>query len=385
MPAKGDGITKRKDGRYMARYTVQTPDEPKRKVIYGRKYKEVEKKLNEARGDAARGIVYDDENLTVGEYLDRWLSDCVRGTVRESTFSRDEYLVRNHIKPALGRLKLANLNAMHLQRLYRDRLDSGLSGSTVQKMHHVLHKALSQAVKWNLIPRNPADGVKAPTASTKEMHPLSAPEARRLFEAASKTSDRLEALYMLAVHTGIRRGELLGLKWEDVDLDGSTIRVRRTLTRVENGRRLAIGEPKTKKSRRTVRLTHLAMEALRRHGARQAEEKLYASGVYQDQGLVFTGEIGNLINPSNLRQRSFAPLLSRAGLGDRQITFHDLRHTCASLLFSKNVHPKFVQELLGHATIAITLDTYSHVLPGMGDQTATAMQEALGQLEDTLS
>src|SRR5829696_2642234 len=184
MPAKGDGITKRKDGRYMARYTVQTPDGPKRKLIYGRKYKEVEKKLDEARGDAARGIVYDDENVTVGDYLDRWLSDCVRGTVKESTFSRDQYLIRNHIKPALGRLKLANLTAMHLQRLYRDRLDSGLSGSTVQKVHHALHKALSQAVRWNLIPRNPAGAVKAPAASTKEMHPLSAPEAQRLLEAA---------------------------------------------------------------------------------------------------------------------------------------------------------------------------------------------------------
>jgi len=374
MPAKGDGITKRKDGRYMARYTVQTPDGPKRKLIYGRKYKEVEKKLDEARGDAARGIVYDDENVTVGDYLDRWLSDCVRGTVRESTFSRDQYLIRNHIKPGLGRLKLANLNAMHLQRLYRDRLDSGLSGSTVQKVHHALHKALSQAVRWNLIPRNPAGAVKAPATSAKEMHPLSAHEAQRLLEAAR--DDRLEAVYVLALHTGMRRGELLGLKWEDVDLEGSIVRVSRTLARTENGKRLALWEPKTKKSRRTVRLTPRAVEVLRRHRARQAEEKLKAGSVYQDQGLVFAGKAGNLINPSNLRQRSFAPLLKRAGLP--RITFHDLRHTCASLLFQKNVHPKIVQELLGHASVAITLDTYSHMLPGMGGEAADAMGEALG-------
>ncbi len=374
MPAKGDGITKRKDGRYMARYTVHTPDGPKRKLIYGRKYKDVEKKLNEARGDAARGIVYDDENLMVGEYLDRWLSDSVCGTLRESTFSRDKYLVTNHIKPVLGRLKLGNLSAMHLQRLYRERLDSSLSGSTVQKVHHVLHKALSQAVRWGLIPRNPADAVKAPRASSKEMRPLSASEARRLLEAAR--DDRLEALYVLAVHTGMRRGELLGLKWEDVDLEGSTVRVCRTLTRVENGRRLALGEPKTKKSRRTVRLTPRAVEVLRRHRARQAQKKLKVGGVYQDQGLVFAGETGSLINPSNLRQRSFAPLLKRAGLP--RITFHDLRHTCASLLFQRNVHPKFVQELLGHASVAITLDTYSHMLPGMGGEAADAIGEALG-------
>src|SRR5215213_9930561 len=249
MPAKGDGITKRKDGRYMARYTVQTPDGPKRKTIYGRKYKEVEKKLAEARGDAARGIVTDDQNLSVGEYLDRWMNDAVRGTVRESTYSRDKYLLTNHIKPSIGRIKLKNLNALHLQGLYRERLDSGLSGSTVQKIHHVLHKALTQAMRWDLIPRNPADSVKAPTPTPKEMHPLSALEARQLLEAAR--GDRLEALYVLAVHTGMRRGELLALKWADVDLDLARLSIRRTLTRTDNGKRVALGDPKTKKSRRT--------------------------------------------------------------------------------------------------------------------------------------
>lgn len=375
MPAKGDGITKRKDGRFMARYTVQTPDGPKRRTIYGKRYKDVETALAKARGDAARGIVFDDEKLTVSEYLDRWLQDAVRGTVRESTYSRDEYLVNNHAKPSVGRVKLKNLNAMHLQCLYRERLDTGLSSSTVQKLHHVLHKALARAVRWDLIPRNPADSVEAPKPTPKEIHPLSAPEARRLLAAAH--GDRLEALYVLAVHTGMRRGELLGLKWDDVDLDTTTVRVRRTLTRVDNGRRLAIGEPKTKKSRRTVNLTQRAVDALKSHRARQAEEKL-RGGSYEDFGLVFAGESGGFINPSNLRQRSFAPLLKRAGLGSKPITFHDLRHTCASLLFQKNVHPKFVQDLLGHASVAITLDTYSHMLPGMGGEAAAAMGEALG-------
>ena len=178
MPAKGDGITKRKDGLYMARYTVHTADGPKRKTIYDKSYRELEKKLNEARGDAARGIIADDQNMTVGEYLDRWLSDAVRGTVRESTFSRDKYLVVSHVKPTLVRVKLKNVNALHLQGLYRDRLDYGLSGSTVQKIHHVLHKSLAQAVKWDLIVRNPADAVKAPTASTNDMHLRSVHDAR---------------------------------------------------------------------------------------------------------------------------------------------------------------------------------------------------------------
>jgi integrase len=236
-----------------------------------------------------------------------------------------------------------------------------------------LHKALAQSVRWSLIPRNPADDVKASTPTPKEMHPLSAPEARKLLTTAR--GERLEALYVLAIHTGMRRGELLGLKWADVDLNSSTVRVRRSLTRTDNGRRLALGDTKNKKSRRTVRLTPRAAEALKRHRARQAEEKLKVGDLYKDQDLVFAGQGGGLINPSKLRQRSFVPLLKRAGL--LQITFHDLRHTCASLLFQRNVHPKFVQELLGHASIAITLDTYSHMLPGMGDQTATAMEDAL--------
>ncbi len=152
------------------------------------------------------------------------------------------------------------------------------------------------------------------------------------------------------------------------------------LTRTDNGKCVALGEPKTKKSRRTINLTVRAVEALKAHRKRQLEEMMKLDGLREDQGLVFATKAGTPINPSNLRQRSLAPLLKRAGLPP--IRFHDLRHTCATLLLSKNTHPKFVQELLGHATIAITLDTYSHVVPGMGDRTARAMDDALK--EDSL-
>lgn len=370
-------ITKLKDGRYQARYTVHTATGTKRKAVYGKTRKEAARKLTEAMAARDKGIVVDDKNLTVGAYLDSWLTDAVRGTIRESTYTRDKYLVENHIRPALERVKLKNLNALHIQGLYRDRLDSGLSASTVQKMHHVLHKALTQAVRWDLIARNPADNVKAPTPTRKEMHPLSAEQARTLLQTAAEADDRLQALYVLAIHTGMRCGELLGLRWEDVDLDSvyPTVRVRRTITRKGKGGSYTFGEPKTQNSRRTIRLTQRATEALRSHRAQQAREKLQAGPLYEDQGLVFAGKGGGLINPSNLRNRSFKPLLKRTGLP--QITFHDLRHTCASLLFQRNVHPKFVQELLGHASVAITLDTYSHMLPGMGGEAADAMSEAL--------
>jgi integrase len=227
-------------------------------------------------------------------------------------------------------------------------------------------------VRWSLIPRNPANDVKAPTPTPKEMHPLSASEACRLLEAVH--DDRFEALYVLAVHTGMRQGELLGLKWEDVDLESGVLRLRHALVRA--GGKVALGDLKTPKSRRSIRLTRAAAEALRNHLERQLEEMERMGSLYQPGGLVFATESGTLINPSNLRNRSFKPLLKRTDLPD--ICFHDLRHTCASLLFQKNVHPKFVQELLGHASVAITLDTYSHMLPGMGSEAADAIAEALG-------
>jgi hypothetical protein len=162
MPAKGDGITKRKDGRYMARYTVHTPDGPKRKVIYGKKYKDVEKALAEARGDAARGIVYDDENMTVGEYLTRWLNDAVRDTVRQRTYERYESIVRVYLTPVIGRVKLKAFTPAHVRGLYRSNLDAELAPRSVLHIHRTLSKALKQATDDGLLPRNAAAPVKPP-------------------------------------------------------------------------------------------------------------------------------------------------------------------------------------------------------------------------------
>jgi integrase len=374
MGRRGNGegtITRRKDGRWEARYYVPTVNGTKRKTIYGKTQAEVRDKLTRALSDRIDGIVYDDENMTVEEYLDVWLKGSVYSSVRRSTYDRDSNLVNNHIKPILGGLKLKKLNSAHVQSFYRDRLDAGLSASTVLKMHDILRRGLAQATKWHLVPKNVADVVKPPRPVPKEMVALSADETRRLLEAAG--GDRLEALYVLAVHTGMRQGELLALRWQDVDLENGVVTVRRTLTR--NGGKVVFGEPKTNKSRRSICLTPQAVDALRAHLDRQLQDMEILGDRYQDQGLVFTTDTGAPINPSNLRQRSFAQLLKRAGLP--HMRFHDLRHTCATLLLSRGVHPKFVQELLGHATIAITLDTYSHVMPSMGDATARAMEDAL--------
>ena len=226
----GEGsITKRKDGRWMARYTVHTAKGPKRRHVYGKTRKEAADKLAKVLSDRVEGIVYDDENTTVGEYLDAWLKGAVRGSIRQSTYDRDAYLVENHVKPVLGRIRLKNLSSAHVQGFYRDRLDSGLSASTVHKIHTVLHKALARAVAWQMIPRNVTDAVEPPRPAPREMCPLSPAEARKLLGAAQGES--LEALYVLAVHTGMRQGELLALKWQDIDLENATVSVRRTLTR----------------------------------------------------------------------------------------------------------------------------------------------------------
>jgi len=358
---------------YRGAYTVYTAEGLKRRYVTGKTRQEVRQKLTKAMSDRDGGFVFDAGSLTVGEFLERWLKDSVRGTVRPSTFEVHRHMIQPHIMPTLGRLKLKDLTPVHVRCFYREKLNSGLSSATVRKMHSILRKALRQAVLDGLVPRNVCEAVKPPKVERKEIIPLDREQAKALLEAARDASDRLEALYVLAVHTGMREGELLGLKWEDVDLEASVLRLRHALVR--EGGKMVLGDLKTAKSRRSVRLTQAAANALRSHLERQLEEMERASSLYQPGGLVFATETGTLINPSNLRNRSFRPLLKQAGLPG--ICFHDLRHTCATLLLSQGTHPKLVQELLGHATIAMTLDTYSHFLPSMGDQTVKAMEAAL--------
>ncbi len=244
MGRRGNGegsITRRKDGLYMARYTIETATGPKRKALYAKTRKEASEKLTAALALAQKGITADAGAMTIGVFLKRWLDDSVRGSVRQSTYQRDESLCRNHLVPALGKNKLKTLNVADVQRFYRAKLDSGLSSATVHKLHVILHKALKQAVRWGLAPRNVADDVDAPKVHKEEVHPLTNEQARKLLDTAQ--GDRLEALYVVAVQSGLRQGELLALRWEDVDLEARTLQVRRTLTR--NGGKLAVGPTKT--------------------------------------------------------------------------------------------------------------------------------------------
>jgi integrase len=326
--------------------------------------------------DADYGLIFDADNLKVGEYLDRWLSDSVSDTVKATTFERYEQITRLHLKPALGRLKLKALTPAHVRSLYREKLEAGSSARTVRYVHTTLHKALKQTVMDGLLPRNATEAVKPSQPSREEMHPLTPEQAKHLLQVAHEIGDRLEALYVLAIHTGLRQGELLGLKWDDVDLEDGALQVRRTLTITKSGP--VFTSPKTTSSRRSVKLTSNATEALKSHLKRQLGEidrvgSLWSPG--DADGLIFASETGEPLDRRAVTKLKFKPLLKRSGLPE--IRFHDLRHTCATLLLTRNVNPKIVSEMLGHSTIAITLDTYSHVLPNMRNQAAAAMEEAL--------
>jgi integrase len=251
------------------------------------------------------------------------------------------------------------------------KLDSGLSPASVQRVHALLHKALKQAVNDGLVARNVTQAVKAPRQSRKEIPTLNREQARVFLEAAK--GDRLEVLYLLAIHTGLRQGELLGLKWGDVNLDRGTLQVQRILSAAKNGPTFTT--LKTNKGR-SVRLTAQAMQALRDHRKRQVEERLKYDGIWQDHGLVFITLVGTPLNRHNVFSRSFKPLLRRAGLPD--IPFHALRHSFATLMLAGGEDPKVVQEMMGHSGIRVTMDFYSHVLPDM-------QKEAVDRLGAVLS
>jgi integrase len=228
------------------------------------------------------------------------------------------------------------------------------------------------------VPRNAADSVRPPrvSATGEEIRPLTSEECGAFLEASR--GERLEALYMLAVHCGLREGELLALRWEDVDLEAAkpALLVRRTLTRREDGRGWVVGASTKSGKGRRVRLTRPAVAVLKDHRKRQLEERLRLAGLWEDQDLVFPSETGSLLNPSNLRNRSFKRVKARSGVRE-DLRFHDLRHTCATLLLREGVNAKVVSEMLGHASITITLNTYSHVSPDMHDTPADAMEAEL--------
>jgi integrase len=362
---QGEGsIYRRPDGRWVAVLDLGWRDGKRtRKYLYGRTREQVARRLARALVQQQQGHEFANERLTLEQFLGRWL-EAKRGTVRPGTWSRYEELVGLHVNPKIGRRRLARLRPEQLQQFYGE-LQASRSPATVLKVHRMLHSAFKLAVRWGAMPQNTTELVIAPAVGRHEFDTFTAEQARRFLQAAQ--GDRLEALYVLAITTGMRQGELLGLRWQDVDLERRRLQLVRQL--------------KTRQSRRAVLLPELAATALVDHRARQAAEREQQGTCWEEHGLVFPNLAGRPLNPTNLRQRSFFPLLARAGLP--RIRFHDLRHSCATLLLGEGVHPKIVSDLLGHSQIGITLDLYSHVTATMQAVAAEAMGRLLGGQGDS--
>lgn len=375
----GEGsIYKRKDGRFCAQVTVgrDATGKLKRRYIYGTTAREVQEKKTRLLADRLNGLPVDVTKQTVGQYLLDWLENVVHGTLAPKTYLRYRSTVTKHLVPALGNIPLAKLSPQHLQRFYRE-LQNGGGHDKAHKCHATLRCALNRAVRMGLIPRNPANLVDTPKVQRKEMRALTPEETTRLFEAAR--DDRFYALYVLGATCGLRLGELLGLKWEDIDFEEGTLQVRRQLQWID-GEGPRFTEPKTKGSRRIIYLPGVAIDALKEHRKRQAAERLKLGEVWQDDGLVFPSEIGTPANPSNIYAWSWHPILEKANLP--RIRIHDLRHTAASLLLLANENPRVVQELLGHSNISTTLGIYSHILPSLKRRAAATMDSILSPRPD---
>jgi len=380
-------VTHRADGSYAAVIELSRgPDGRRRHRWFGgfRTRKEAQAKLTELMAELQGGTFVAPTKMTVAEYLRKWLMESAAHRLSARSLERTTCIVERHLIPELGGCRLCDLRPLHVQayltqarKAGRKNGSGGLAGATLLKHFEVLHSALNQAVRWELIPRNPASAVDRPRADQRPgqaIRALSADEVAALLAAAADT--RLYAPILVAVTTGLRRGELLALRWSDLDLEKATLSVNRALE--ETGTGVAFKAPKTARSRRTMPLAQITVQALRDHHRAQAELKLKTGPAYADQDLVFATPLGTPWSPSDF-SRAFRTFKARHGY---QFRFHDLRHTHASLLLAQGAHVKVVQERLGHASVTMTMDTYSHLLPGVQEAAVERFDAALSKVLD---
>jgi integrase len=362
-------IIKRGENVWLVRIFMGRDDRGKRryfnKTIRGTK-KEAQSYLTAALREKDLGVFVEPANMSVNEYLDKWLQSAAKPRVSEATYTFYERLVKRYIRPAFGLRKLSEVQPLDIQALYQRLLEKGLSATTVRHVHAVLTSAFKQALKWRLLVFNPTASVELPRQVRKEMKSFSPEEAGRFLKAAAE--DKWGIVFAFALATGMRPEEYLALQWKDVDFGRGIVTVQRTLIRRAGGG-WYFGEPKTPRSRRPIPLPASLLKSLAEHRRRQSEHRLKLGPEYNNLDFVFAERRGGPLDGQNLLRRHFRPILRRAGLSEAY-RLYDLRHSCATLLLSANEHPKVVSERLGHANISLTLDVYSHVLPSM-QQAAT--------------
>ena len=347
-------ISLRADNRWWSRITL---DDGKRKAFYGHTEAEVREKLIKALGEKQKGTLISKRVPTLKEFIPEWLDEVARPKLKASTHLRYSQLFNKHILPSLGKHNLVKLSPQHLQRFYNDKLAAGLAPRTVGHMHRALRVSLETALRWGYVQRNVCNLVAPPRVSRADYQVFTPEQARRFLESIQ--GDPLEAYYILALTTGMRSGEIRGLRWDDLDMEKGIVTVKRSIRRVDN-KGWVESEPKTKKSWRVIPLIQPAMVALHNHRARQLEQRLQMGPLWEEKNRVFCNSLGRPLEDQNIAQRSFKPLLRRAGLPDMRL--HDLRHSAASMLLAFGVEMKTISEILGHSSLSITADLYTHVL-----------------------
>lgn len=369
--ANGEGsVSKRKDGRWQARLTLAGG---KRLSVYGRTRADAVRKLNTAKAEFEVGSLASPTMQTLGEWLHHWLETMQRQAVAASTFGQQQWLVRKHIKPHIGERRLSRLTPEHFDWLFAELERTGVGARTRHHVYQLLSKALRKAVEKRRIPISPMAAVEAPRRKRPEIMALTVADVRKLLAKAA--GDPYETLYVIAVHTGMRWGEIAGLQWQDVDLERGVVHVRRAQREVyvpdaPKGKkwRVEVAEPKTKSGRRAIRLGQATVAALRVHRDALGARPLPSVRV-------FTTTTGEPLRRSNFARNEWHPLLERAELP--KMGFHSLRHTMATTGLTNGLHAKVIQERLGHSRISQTLDTYSHVIPELHEEAASVLEDAL--------
>ncbi len=376
--ANGEGsISNRKDGRKDVELTVRGPFGENRLRTTKKNRTEALAWIEQMKRDYADGgLDLKAKTLTVGEYLDLWIQDSVEGVVSRHTYSDYESKVRLHLNPTIGHLKLQSLTSAHLQALYRRKQNEGQSPRSVGYIHTTIRKALAQAEAWDLVKKNVARFAKPPKASHSEPDAMTVEEARRFLQTIK--GNRLEALYLLAVTTGLRRGELLGLKWTDLNLDHGHLRVERSLDTLHGP--AVENDPKRKASRRPAVLQPPVVAELKAHRARQTSERLAAGPAWREHGYIFPTRVGTPERGDNVLKRSLGPLAVE--LGDPTLNFQKLRRSHSTFYAILNVHPRVAQMSMGHGSFETTMKYYTGVPSDLQKQAAEALGKLLFEASD---